>query len=246
MEAKETTELDGPSVGRRLRDQLEASVEASVEGRSACAHPYETVKFERDARSGEPLWLCGACGVRVQPEHAGRSVIGQRFVAVAAAEPAGPAPIPSIIPDTANARAREIATAEAANATAPAGVSSSNFDTAMRGALTELRGLQGEIDALEARKEKVRANLREALMQSDRARYDYDGITATISEGARTPKVIERNRVPAEFLETTINTKKLGEALRAGKSVPGARLEVGQPQLRVVFDAPSAVPGGAA
>lgn len=105
-----------------------------------------------------------------------------------------------------------------------------------------LDGIAGAIKALQERKERFdhRIKTRRALIERALLILDLKKVerpTATISLANRAPKteVDDEAAIPSEFFDTkpVLAKKRLDEALKAGREVPGAHLSNGSQSLTV-------------
>lgn len=116
----------------------------------------------------------------------------------------------------------------------------SNFEAATIAALVQLRGIDAEIEKLEATRADLRADLRQALIAGGSEPFEAEGVgEASIVSGRVAVETVDAKLIPDRFLKTVVDTAAAAKALKAGGDVPGLRLgEPGEPTLRIVWAKP--------
>lgn len=118
----------------------------------------------------------------------------------------------------------------------PAPLRLSNFEQACLSIMSGLKSIEAEIDRLEVRKAKMRADLLEALKTSDDRAIAFAGIgEANVVAGRTSAVVVKADLIPERFYKREVDKSAIAKALRAGGDVPGAIIEEGAPSLRVVW-----------
>jgi len=112
----------------------------------------------------------------------------------------------------------------------------SNWEVAMVESLIDLRDLQDVIDAMTAKQEIIRENIKLALAQSESKTFKFNLGAATLAKGAETVTIVDEKKIPFAYMISTPDKAKIGRALRVPQDVEGAKLSEGKPSLRVSWD----------
>lgn len=111
-----------------------------------------------------------------------------------------------------------------------------NWEVAMVESLIDLRDLQDVIDAMSARQEIIRENMKLALVHSESKTFKFNLGAATLAKGAETVSIIDAKKIPYEYMTQTPDKAKISRALKVPIAVDGATLTEGKPSLRVTWE----------
>jgi hypothetical protein len=111
-----------------------------------------------------------------------------------------------------------------------------NWEVAMVESLIDLRDLQDVIDAMTAKQEIIRENVKLALAGSEAKTFKFNLGAATLAKGAETVTIIDAKKIPYEFMTSVPDKAKISRALKVPVDVAGATLTEGKPSLRVTWE----------
>lgn len=111
-----------------------------------------------------------------------------------------------------------------------------NWEVAMVESLIDLRDLQDVIDAMSARQDVIRENMKLALVHSDSKTFKFNLGAATLAKGAETVSIVDAKKIPFEYMTEIPDKAKIGRALKVPIAVDGATLTEGKPSLRITWE----------
>jgi len=112
----------------------------------------------------------------------------------------------------------------------------SNWEVAMVESLIDLRDLQDVIDAMSAKQEIIRENVKLALAGSEAKTFKFNLGAATLAKGAETVTIVDEKKLPYEYMHSVPDKTKIGRALKVPIDVAGAKLTEGKPSLRITWE----------
>jgi len=102
--------------------------------------------------------------------------------------------------------------------------------------LIDLRDLQDVIDAMSAKQEIIRENVKLALAGSEAKTFKFNLGAATLAKGAETVTIVDEKKLPYEYMHSVPDKTKIGRALKVPIDVAGAKLTEGKPSLRITWE----------
>lgn len=102
--------------------------------------------------------------------------------------------------------------------------------------MIDLRDLQDVIDAMSAKQEVIRENIKLALVHAEDKTFKFNLGAATLAKGAETVTITDEKKIPFAYMTTVPDKAKIGRALRVPTEVAGATLSQGKPSLRVTWE----------
>lgn len=112
----------------------------------------------------------------------------------------------------------------------------SNWEIAMVESMIDLRDLQDVIDAMSAKQEAIRENIKLALVRAEDKTFKFNLGAATLAKGAETVSIIDAKKIPYEYMTTVPDKAKISRALKVPIDVAGVTLTTGKPSLRVTWE----------
>lgn len=112
----------------------------------------------------------------------------------------------------------------------------SNWEVAMCESLIDLRDLQDVIDAMTAKQEIIRENIKLALVHADDKTFKFNLGAAALAKGAETVSIVDEKKIPLAYMVSVPDKAKIGRALKVPVAVDGATLTQGKPSLRITWE----------
>lgn len=209
--------------------------------------PSRTTTTKKPVASGGKSPIIPARGVALRMSEDNPHPVAEPTPAASAR--ANLAPVPAVAPqlsDTlARARARDTVEVpvnpklDAARVDLDAAMAAkalTNWEVAMCESLIDLRDLQDVIDAMSARQETIRENMKLALVHSDSKTFKFNLGAATLAKGAETVSIVDVKKIPYDYMTSVPDKAKIGRALKVPVAVDGATLTEGKPSLRVTWE----------